>query len=133
MDNLWMLYLVTRLDSVSSLFVSLIIVGSVATVLFGGVAALTHDSCNTNEREVVFPFCKKMIKTSLTVIVVSMLLKTFIPTKEDAMFIAGGVVLTEIAQGDEAQCIASGSVRVVEAWLAKQEAALKEQTKGENK
>lgn len=106
MENVFWLYLITRLDAVNS-FAAVI-----TFVLFsaGGFAVLYGLSESVDE-------ARKLGKNLLTGAVVAALICAATPTKSDAMFIAGGAAVIEASKSETAQRIASKSVEAVERWL----------------
>lgn len=101
MDNVWLLYWITRLDAITALLKGIFVISAAFPITF-----------LVTEKEFT-----KAAKVSTAVAFVSVLFVTLIPSKEDALMIAGGVVLTEIVQSEAAGRLASKSVLVVESWL----------------
>lgn len=130
MENLWMLYLITRLDSVINfldtvqymmLMTSIFLVVS---FVFVGEIESDEEKAEKSKRTLSW-----WLKCSVVLFILTGITKVVLPSKEDVMFIAAGVGITEVVKSEEAKRIASGSVKVVEAWLAKQEKELKKETK----
>ena len=61
-----------------------------------------------------------MVKWGLAVCVFSVTMTALVPSKQDAMFIAGGVGVIEAAKAVKGSDIAKTSVKIVEHWLNKQ-------------
>lgn len=124
MDNLWMLYWVTRLDSINNLFTGLLTVGFGIGFMNLIVGTMLYSEDGMPKWLYVSIWC-----LSVFMIVFGAIGKTLVPTKEDAYVIAAGVAVTEVAQSESAKRIASKSVSVIEAWLQKQEVELKKENK----
>lgn len=110
MDNVWILYWITRLDSLNTLLVLTTVFSLLTAVFF----IIVEESI------------EKGAINSFIVGIVSAVLLVFIPTKQDAMLIAAGVAVTEVVKSEAAGRIASKSVGVIEAWIDKQVEAKKE-------
>ena len=112
MNDLFLLYLLTRLNELKCV---LTIVSLVAGVLFGLVALLYGATAAAGDDESSNTFKKFLwLWKPLTI---SLLLNTLLPTQQDVMFIAGGSAVLEAAKSDTAQRVASKSVQVVEKYL----------------
>lgn len=120
MDNFWILYWITRLDSLGALFVFLATVFAFGAfgcaVVYGCEAGSIYSKPNqctlkTSKRwGVIFVLLALVFSTA----------KALLPSKEDAYFIAAGVGITEAVKSETAQRLASKSVSVIENWLDKQ-------------
>jgi hypothetical protein len=122
-DNMFILYLFTRLDQVL-FFADLISI--FGTIIFG-VSIIGYFSCTPDPRysedsrdhdEILQKNWLIIIKKCRWLAVVYVLL-IIVPSKEDVKFIIAGTGLIEIAKTDTAKEIASKSVSIVEKYLDK--------------
>jgi len=115
MESLWILYWITRLDT---LIQTLSWVQGLAGALFLALGFLRIVSSDLEVEEKAL--AKKWMPVFATVFILTSATKPFIPSKEDAMLIAAGVGITEAVKSETAQRLASKSVAVVEKWLDEQ-------------
>jgi hypothetical protein len=122
-DNMFILYLITRLDQV--LFFSTLI-GIFGTITFV-VSLIGYFSCTPDPRydkdsqdhdEILQKNWLIIIKKCRWV-ALACVLTIIVPSKEDVKFIIAGTGLIEIAKTDTAKEIASKSVSIVEKYLDK--------------
>jgi hypothetical protein len=76
-----------------------------------------YDASAYNEKEVTT--CKKWIKTTLIVAIVSALVLTFVPSKQTYLFMVGGNALEEIAKNEKVQERASKTIDLLDQYLEK--------------
>ena len=112
MDSIWLLYWITRLDAIGSVFEA-----TAAVCCMGLIVNLALGTPLMQEGSISKKLYKTIFCSLGALLVISVMGKTLTPSKEDALMIAGGVVLTEIVQSEAAGRIASKSVLVVENWL----------------
>lgn len=122
MDNIWLLYWITRFDDIKGMLGGFQFLSGVFSLIFAGAFVLFYASLMIDKDE-RFTKPKKTAGIGCLLLVTlftsASIIKSLIPSKEDALMIAGGVVLTEIVQSEAAGRIASKSVLVVESWLDK--------------
>lgn len=114
MDNVWLLYWITRLDAIGSVFGGIALVSFTALIINLVVGTMMMLGGDLSKKIYKYIFISAGILLGIGIVG-----KTLTPSKEDALMIAGGVVLTEIVQSEAAGRIASKSVLVVENWLDK--------------
>lgn len=117
MNETFMLYLFTRLDSLNGVLVALgLIVGAAAVISIVAACIMSSDGDEYPKvfHKLWFAFC------------VLLLLNVAVPTQKDVALILAGSTIMSIARTDEAQRITSKSVRVVEQYL---DALLKDKEK----
>lgn len=107
MSDTFLLYLLTRLDSVNIVFGS--IIGIFLVVLLTMLIAAPWGE----ENDVV----KKFIIPYLYIPIIAVVFLVLVPTKEDAIFILAGSNIMEIAKSDDTKRIAGKSVEVFEKYL----------------
>ena len=122
MNETFMLYLFTRLDSLNGVLAAVTALTVVATVITIVIACImhTHDEAYPSKDHPKF-FNKIWLACS-----VLMLINIIVPTQKDVAIILAGSTIMQIAKTDEAQRITSKSVRVVEQYL---DALLKDKEK----
>lgn len=122
-DNMFILYLITRLDPILSFATLFSIIGTF--LLF--ISLLGYFMCTPDTRyskdsrdhdEILQKNWLIIIKKCRWLAVVYVLL-VIVPSKEDVKFIIAGTGLIEIAKTDTAKEIASKSVSIVEKYLDK--------------
>lgn len=119
MDSIWLLYWITRFDDIKDMLGGFQFVTGLFSLLSLGAFIIMY--CNEKEIgdsvKTPLKYTKGCFVFCLISVVMLSITKNLIPSKEDALMIAGGVVLTEIVQSEAAGRIASKSVLVVENWL----------------
>ena len=110
MEYTFWLYLLTRLDEFKNFFLGISVVTGLGFTLTLVFSFIIIDCLGMD-------VCKRMLKWLGAVFLCAELICTLIPTKKDAMFIAGGVGVIEAARSATAQRIASKSVGVIERFL----------------
>lgn len=125
MDYIWLLWLITRLDEIKNFvggfgsFCAIAMIVCVAVWFFASVVLPDINNGQTKEQENASKKSLNFIYLFITLMVLSQLVKALIPSKEDALYIAGGAAVIEAAQSDTAKRLASKSVKVVEDYLDK--------------
>ena len=76
-----------------------------------------YDADAYNEKEVAT--CKKWVKTTLIIAIVSTLVSTFTPSKQTYLFMVGGNALEEIAKNEKVQERASKTIDLLDQYLEK--------------
>jgi hypothetical protein len=114
MEYFWWLYLATRLDAIQSMFGSMV-AGSVLVSLPLWMASIDVGM----EKTRVYRW------TLGAIFAVGVIGCTLVPSKKDAMFIAGGVGVIEASKAIAGSEIAKKSVSVIEQWLANELESLK--------
>jgi hypothetical protein len=109
MDNIFLLYLLTRLDALQGLFIGL-------TIVCGFVALMCIIIGNVEEIKGVVNWGRRAAFGA----VISAICATLVPTQKDALFILAGIGVIEAAKTDTAKRIASKSVQVIEDFLDSQ-------------
>jgi len=117
MNETFMLYLFTRLDSLNGILAFLGVCITLATAASLAVACflLAHDEEYPKFFHKLWLACSAVL-----------LLNIVVPTQKDVALILAGSTIMSIAKTDEAQRITSKSVRVVEQYL---DALLKDKEK----
>lgn len=117
MNDMFFLYLITRLDAIKDVITLFLIVGG--TVYAAGLLwfAISYVE-NFGDEEV--QGLKQYLFWSLIPLIFFAFVQVAIPSKKDAMFIAGGSAVLEAAKSDTAQRVASKSVQMVEKYLDEQ-------------
>jgi hypothetical protein len=119
MDYIFWLYLATRLDAIHGMFHGMMPLAGGALVIICFAGALFSDFDITRKdnlwyylrwwrRGLIAMFCIGAIGTAL------------VPTKKDAMIIAGGVGVIEASKAVAGSEIAKKSVAIIEKWLQEQ-------------
>jgi hypothetical protein len=119
MEYAFWLYLLTRLDAFKDLFMNLSVVTGLGLVLTVVFSFIIVDTLGMNA-------LKRILKWLGISFLCVELICALIPSKKDAMFIAGGIGVIEAARSDVAQRIASKSVGVIERFLDDMNAKTKE-------
>jgi len=123
MDNIWILYWITRFDDIKGMLFGFQFILAVCILIFAFLKVVCLFS-NENEKDDSYHSVNNASKTVLWIVVPlfvsSTVVKALIPSKDDAMLIAAGVAVTEVVQSEAAGRIASKSVGVIETWLDKQ-------------
>ena len=117
MNETFMLYLFTRLDTLNGVLVAIGSLTVFATIASVVIACIMH----SEDEEYPRFFHKLWFACSVV-----LLLNIAVPTQKDVALILAGSTIMSIAKTDEAQRITSKSVRVVEQYL---DALLKDKEK----
>ena len=107
MEHWFTLYLITRLDAIGNISITMTFLFVLAAF---AVAGITYVECE-------FARAKQPIKNMLIAAACSLAVFVLTPSQKDVMFIAGGVGVIEAAKSETAQRVASKSVEAVERWL----------------
>lgn len=112
MDDMFLLYFITRLDDIRVLLFATIILYIVAVVIIAIITMITSDSTS-------FPIddLSKARYPKLYILVIAVTLLTTIPSKNDAIFILAGSNIMEVVKSDDTKRIAGKSVEVFEKYL----------------
>lgn len=94
MDNL---YLITRLDDIRAIFITLLVIAIIAFICFiilyltqkAIILEHLHSSCNTDDNKYLCKIGKRYTIISLVVIVISMLTICAVPTTKQGLLIFG--------------------------------------------
>lgn len=117
--ELFLLYLVLQLDTISKASVLLLIlcfaIGGGAYVHLGGI--------HSDDARVI-PM--KILKVCAVVSGMSLTAITLLPSTKSATILAGAYALKEVSKTDSAQRLAGRSVKLIEDWLESLEPAKKE-------
>jgi NADH:ubiquinone oxidoreductase subunit 5 (subunit L)/multisubunit Na+/H+ antiporter MnhA subunit len=108
MNETFMLYLFTRLDTLNGVLAFFGVVTMVATIISVICACIMH----SDDEEYPRFFHKLWFGCA-----VALLFNIAVPTQKDVALILAGSTIMSIARTDEAQRITSKSVRVVEQYL----------------
>jgi len=123
MDNIWILYWITRFDDIKGMLFGFQFILAICILIFAALKVVCLFS-NENEKDDSYHSVNNASKNVLWIVVPlfvsSTVVKALIPSKDDAMFIAAGVAVTEVVKSEAAGRIASKSVGVIETWLDKQ-------------
>lgn len=107
------IYWITRLDAANGLLEAFIGISAAVSVLFTAF----YFAGKTEEWETV-PIFKRVIKTSIPTFIISLLLYTFTPTKEDMFLIYGiGGTVDYIKQNDKAKQLPDKCINALDAWV----------------
>lgn len=112
-------YIAQLLGAINTIAV-IIIVLSVVTLVFLAVWYFMddlYDASAYNEKEVAT--CKKWVKRTLIITIVSTLVSTFTPSKKTYLFMVGGNALEEIAKNEKVQERASKTIDLLDQYLEK--------------
>lgn len=141
MEYFWWLFLATRLDSISTFFGWMTVLSFLMVIIAwvcimvgygmlepGAVASKSpQEIAELQEfRTKMYPWRRWGIACFLTFAA----LYSFTPTKQDALFIAGGVGIIEGTKALQGSEIAKKSVLVVEQWLENNLTELQKQKEG---
>lgn len=107
MNDMFLLYLLTRLDSVTIVCASVL-----GIFIIVGVTLLISAPWG-QEGTVV----RQYIVKYLYIPIIATLVLVFVPTKQDAIFILAGSNIMEVAKSDDAKRIAGKSVQIFEKYL----------------
>ena len=113
MEYAFWIYLVTRLDTIQSVFGWLIFL---SVILLAGTLIINIDSDYLKDETV--NGAKFYRKIALSLFVMSIIGYTVTPTKQDAMIIAGSIGVIEATKALAGSEIAKKSVEIVEVFLA---------------
>ena len=106
------LYWLTRLDGIETLLILGIIFG-VALLIFGGVESLVWSSDEEMTRRFI-----KIFKAGLITLVISVILKIFIPNEKDAFLILGlGGTLDYLQNSEVAKELPDKCINALDAWV----------------
>lgn len=108
MNETFLLYLFTRLDTLNGVLVAIGSLTVFATIASVVIACIMH----SDDEEYPRFFHKLWLACSAVVLV-----NIIVPTQKDVALILAGSTIMSIARTDEAQRITSKSVRVVEQYL----------------
>lgn len=117
MESFWILYWITRLDSVVSTLTLFAVLLGISALISAFVMAVNLDS---HGDEQTAKTSKKWLIIFSVLFTMTTCTKMLVPSKEDAMLIVAGVGITEAVKSETAQRLASKSVAVVEKWLDEQ-------------
>lgn len=112
MDDMFLLYFITRLDEIRNLLTLVTTLYIAAVIVLGLIAVMTSDSIN-------FPVddLKNAPYPKLYILVIAVTLATIIPSKNDAIFILAGSNIMQAVKNDDTKRIAGKSVEVFEKYL----------------
>lgn len=108
MNETFMLYLFTRLDTLNG------VITAAALLLLAATIFSIFAACMMYSENMKYP---KVFHKLWAAFVVFTLLNIIVPTQKDVALILAGSTIMSIARTDEAQRITSKSVRVVEQYL----------------
>lgn len=128
MEYIGLLYLATRLDTISAAFGWLIGITVVMSIIGWVLTLIALDDNNyrgtDEEREAEQERDLKRIRRwrngSMVAFFIFVFCYALTPTKKDAMFIAGGAAVIEATKAVAGSAIAKHSVSIVEEWLARE-------------
>lgn len=107
------IYWITRLDATNGLLTAFIALSAAVSVLFTAFYFVGK----TENWETV-PTFKRVIRTSIPTFIISTLLYTFTPTKEDMFLIYGvGGTVDYIKQNDKAKQLPDKCIDALDAWV----------------
>lgn len=118
MEYFWWLYFATRLDEIRSGFTICIFIG---VFLFVTSMMATIDLGREKTRAYRW--------SAVGVFILGMVGSVLVPSKQDAMFIAGGVGVIEASKAIAGSEIAKKSVSIVEQWLTNELENMKTKSK----
>lgn len=114
MNEIFLLYLFTRLGAIQTILFIGAVFSSVA--LFSlGIMLMATAASNYHKEE--HAFSKRAIKYPITTLSICGLLLLIVPSQKDAMFIVAGAGVLEAAKTETAQRLASKSVQVIEGFI----------------
>lgn len=106
------LYWLTRLDGIEVLLILGIIFG-VTLFLFGGIESLVWSSDEEMTRRFI-----KIFKAGLITLVISVILKIFVPTEKDAFLILGiGGTVDYLQNSEVAKELPDKCINALDAWV----------------
>ena len=123
MKDWFLLYLLTRVDAVSQILcgafsVCVIAAGFIFVWRFFGEDLDRYEGAEVVEKRRADRAARdKKVKPLLICAALFASTATFIPSRNDIIFIAGGTALIEIAKSDKAKSIGSKTLDVVEKYL----------------
>lgn len=107
------IYWITRLDAANGLLTAFIAISATVSVLF----TILYFGGRIDNWETV-PIFKRIIKISIPTFIISVLLYTFTPTKEDMFLIYGvGGTVDYIKQNDKAKQLPDKCINALDAWV----------------
>ena len=107
MNGTFLLYLLTRLDSIQ-------FICSIILILFSVVVSLTCIISIVENNNSTF---KKYVTPYLYIPIIAAIILVFIPSKDESVFILAGSNIMEIAKSNDTKRIANKSVEVFENYL----------------
>ena len=121
MSEVFWLYIITRLNSISGVAFTIGLIGTIIMVIAGVVwLASTPDpryTKDSQEHDLRYQNNAIKIMQFWYVVFIAWSLYILTPQKDDALFIISGTGLIEIAKSDTAKSIANKSVQIVEKYL----------------
>ena len=106
------LYWLTRLDSIEVLLVLGIVFG-IILLMTGGIGSLMWRDDEDMTRRFI-----KIFKTGLITLVISVILKIFVPTKKDAFLILGlGGTVDYLQNSEVAKGLPDKCINALDAWV----------------
>lgn len=107
------IYWITRLDAANGLLVAFIAISAALSMMF----TILYLVGKSEDWEAV-PIFKRIVKTSIPTLIISLLLYVFIPTKEDMFLIYGvGGTIDYIKQNDKAKQLPDKCINALDAWV----------------
>jgi hypothetical protein len=118
MEHWFLLYLLTRMDSIQALAIITLLFGAIGWVVVATLGrAFVNDFDENGKME---PMRARSQKLLGAVAIIAIPFVVLVPSQKDLFFIVGGAVVLEAAQSERAKTVASDSVAVVEKWLREQ-------------
>lgn len=124
MFEIFLLYIITRLDALKSVAEFFMVGGTIFMVL-SGIAVLACEVDGAKHLKLFREKCLGYVKY----VILSYVIVIITPTQEDVKFIIAGTGLIEMAKSDTAKNIANKSVNIVEKYLDKIEKQVEEPKK----
>lgn len=107
------IYWITRLDAANGLLVAFIAISAGLSMMF----TILYFAGKSEDWEAV-PIFKRIVKTSIPTLIISLLLYVFTPTKEDMFLIYGvGGTVDYIKQNDKAKQLPDKCINALDAWV----------------
>ena len=110
-------YLAQILGAINTISITLIIIAA-AALLFLVIVYFSegyYDPADYEEKDA--KFCKKWMRTSLIVAIITTIISTFAPSKQTYLFMVGGHALEEIANNEKVQERASHTIDLLDQYL----------------
>lgn len=109
------LYLSTVSDKLGQISIASFAVSLVATSI--GVAILASGNADDDDDDEVVFFGKRMLKTFIPVLLVSILFNVFLPDQKTVLAMVAADGIQELAQSDDVQRVASKSLTLLERYI----------------
>lgn len=141
MEYIVWLYLATRLDAIGIFFGWMTAISVIVSIICIGIIGFSDEDSNWDysirrdaeklsvEKASLRVKIRPWRNWGIILAVMSALMCALVPSKKDAMFIAGGVGVIEASKAVAGSVIAKHSVAIVEEWLSRELSEQKQKTR----